>query len=231
MHGIDTFVPHFFSCVRGMRIIVTPEIVFEVPHVPRVEHPDYPGYERLRTVSKDELLSLFCETPYSWGDCQNTPYSSFAKGPSFLNMVMTFILHPLSHYNTITEPHVRFLLSLLEDISIDFSSQFILSLIDVYRDMATRDMLIFLSAITRILCHFSVSFPESPYFSFMGAIDRDTVRWSKAQLQPRRPRIGTTAPPASTAPSSSAGGVTLEAIMAQLVHMNARLNTLNDELC
>ena len=192
---------------------------------------DYPGYDHLRTVSKDELLSLFCEIPSFWVDRQNTPYSGFAKGPSFLNMVMIFILHPLSHYNTITEPHVRFLLSLLEDISIDFSSHFILSLIDVYRDMTTRDMLIFPLAITRILCHFFVSFPESLYFSVMGAIDRDTIRWSEAQLQPRRPQIWTAAPPASTAPSSSVGGVTFEAIMAQLVHMDARLDTLNDELC
>ena len=46
----------------------------------------------------------------------------------------------------------------------------------------------------------------------------------------------TIAPPTSTAPStsspsSSGGGVTLEAIMAQLVHMDARLDTLSDELC
>ena len=47
---------------------------------------------------------------------------------------MTFILHPLSHYNTITKPHARFLLSFLEGLTIDFPSQFILSLIDVYRD-------------------------------------------------------------------------------------------------
>ena len=33
------------------------------------------------------------------------------------------------------------------------------------------------------------------------------------------------------APSSSAGRVTLEATMAQLVRMNARLDTLSDELC
>ena len=39
------------------------------------------------------------------------------------------------------------------------------------------------------------------------------------------------APLASTAPLSSVGEVTLEAIMAQLVRMDARLNTLSDELC
>ena len=105
MHGIDTSVPHFFSRVWGTCIVVTPEIVSEVLHVPRVAHPDYPGYERLRTVSKDELSSRFCETPSSWGDHQNTPCSGFAKGPRFLNMVMTFVLHPLSHYNFITESH------------------------------------------------------------------------------------------------------------------------------
>ena len=65
--------------------------------------------------------------------------------------MMTFILHPLSHYNSITEPHAQFLLSLLEDISIDFPSHFILSLIDVYKDTTTRDKLIFPSAITRRL--------------------------------------------------------------------------------
>ena len=69
-----------------------------------------------------------------------------------------------------------FLLSLLEDISIDFPSHFILSLIDVYRDTVTRDKLIFLLAITRLLCHFSVSYPKSPHLSFICAIDAATVR-------------------------------------------------------
>ena len=58
--------------------------------------------------TKDELSSLFCETPSSWGDYQNTPCSGFAKGLRFLNIVMTFILHPLYHYNSITEPRAWF---------------------------------------------------------------------------------------------------------------------------
>ena len=70
MHKIDTLVPHFFCRVRGTHIVVTLNIVSEVLHVPRVTHPDYPGYERLRIVSKDELSSLFYETPSSWGDRQ-----------------------------------------------------------------------------------------------------------------------------------------------------------------
>ena len=151
-------------------------------------------------------------------------------------MVMTFILHPLSHYNSITKPHALFLLSLLEDISIDFPSHFILSLIDVYRDAVTRDKLIFPSAITRILRHFSVSIPESPHFTVMSAIDAATVQRSEAQHKLRRPRTKTATPLASTAlststPSSSVGEVTLEAIMALLVRMDAHLDTLSDELC
>ena len=82
-------------------------------------------------------------------------------------MVMTFILHPLSHYNTITKPRARFLLSHLEDISIDFPSHFVLSLIDVFRDMVTCDKLIFPLAIMWLLCHFSVSYLEFPYFLVM----------------------------------------------------------------
>ena len=42
--------------------------------------------------------------------------------------------------------------------------------------------------------------------------------------------LASTAPSTST-PSSSAGGVTLEAIMAQLVRMDAHLDTLSDKLC
>ena len=168
---------------------------------------------------KDELSSLFCETPSSWGDRQNTLCSGFVEGPRFLNMVMTFILHPLSHYNSITEHHARFLLSLLEHISIDFPSCFILSFIDIYRDMVTRDKLIFLLAITRILRHFSVSFSESPHFTVMCAIDATIVQQSEAQFRLRWPRTKTAIPLASTslstsAPSSSAGGVTFKAIMA-----------------
>ena len=101
-------------------------------------------------------------------------------------MVMTFILHPLSHYNTIIEPRACFLLSLTEDLSIDFHSHFILSLIDVYRDIATYDKLIFLSAITRILHHFFVSYPPSDPFYVMGAIDIATIGRSDAQLRSRR---------------------------------------------
>ena len=103
MHGFDYSIPHFITRVQGMRIIVTSDLISEVLHIPRVKFADYPGCNRLRTVSKDELMSLFCETPSSWGERQNTPCSGFAKGLRFLNMVLTFVLHLLSHYNSIIE--------------------------------------------------------------------------------------------------------------------------------
>ena len=183
MHRFDYSIPQFVTRIRGICIVVTPDIVSEVLHVPRVAHLDYPGYELLRTVSKDELTSLFYKTPSSQGECQNTPCSAFAKGLRFLNMVMTFILHPLSHYNTVIEPRAHFLLSFLEVISIDFPSHFILSLIDVYRDMATSDKLIFPSAIMWILRHFSIFYPTSPHFSIMCSIDAATIRQSEAQFR------------------------------------------------
>ena len=170
IHGIDTSVPQFATTFRGRRIVVTPDLIFEILHVPRVLHPDYLGCQCLRTVSKDELLSHFYETPSVWGERQNTPCSGFTKGPRFLNMVITFVLTPLSHYNSITKPHARFLLSFLEDLAIDFPTHFITSIIDVYQDMATHDKLIFPLVITRILRYFSIPIPNSPYFTVMGAI-------------------------------------------------------------
>ena len=148
--------------------------------VPRIEFPDYPSCERLRIVSKDELMFPFCEYPTTLGERLFKLCRPFAKGPRFINMVMTFVLHPLSHYSSITEPHARFLLSLLEHLTIDFPSHFILSIIDDYLDSASCDKLIFPSTITRILRHFSVSFPSSNHFTVMCAIDYATVKCSEA---------------------------------------------------
>ena len=75
MHGFDLSVHLFITCVRGTHIVVTPEIVSDVLRVPRVEHPDYYDCDRLKTVSKDELISAFCERPFDWGDRQCTYYS------------------------------------------------------------------------------------------------------------------------------------------------------------
>ena len=43
IHGIDTSVPQFATTFRGTRIVVTPDLIFEVLHVPRVAHLDYPS--------------------------------------------------------------------------------------------------------------------------------------------------------------------------------------------
>ena len=63
MHRIDRLVPLFFTRIRSTPIPVTPQLVVDVLRVPRIEFPDYPGCERLRTVSRDELMSTFCERP------------------------------------------------------------------------------------------------------------------------------------------------------------------------
>ena len=82
MHGFDYSVPLFVTHVRGMRIVVTLDIVSDVLYVPKVEHPDYPGCDRLKT--KDELISSFCERPSDWGERQFTSCTAFAKGLGFL---------------------------------------------------------------------------------------------------------------------------------------------------
>ena len=104
MHGIDRLVPLFFIRVRGTLIPITSQLVADVLRVPRIKFPDYPSCEHLRTVSRDELMSAFCECPSVWGERLFTPCRPFAKGPRFMNMVMNFVLHPLSYYNSITEP-------------------------------------------------------------------------------------------------------------------------------
>ena len=238
MHGIDQLVPLFFTHIRGMRIPLTPQLVVDVLWVPMIEFPDYPSCECLRIVSRDELMSAFYERPTSWDERLFTPCRPFAKGPRFMNMVMTFVLHPLSHYKSITEPRARFLLSLPEHLTIDFPFHFILSIIDVHLDSASHDKLIFPSVIMRILRHFSVPFPFFDHFTIMCAIDYATVKRSEAQLRLRqfdsatpssRSALSRSTPSTSTPPSSS-GDVSLGDIMAQLQRMGARLDTLSTKL-
>ena len=131
MHGFDHSVPYFVTYVWAISILVTLQLIVDVLRVPRIEFPDYPSYECLRTVSKDKLMFAFCERLSKWGERQ------------FLNIMMTFVLYHLSHYNSITESRARFLLSLLKHLTIDFPSHFILSLIDVFQDLTSRDKLIF----------------------------------------------------------------------------------------
>ena len=64
----------------------------------------------------------------------------------------------------------------------------------------------------------------------MCAIDATTVKHSEAQLFSRQSESTTPSTPSTFAPSSSARGVTFDAIMAQLQRMNTRLDTLITEL-
>ena len=96
-----------------------------------------------------------------------------------------------------------------------------LSIIDVFRDMATRDKLISPSAITQNLCHFFVPFSYSDHFFVMYAINVITVKRSEAQF--RSQQLNSAAPPSrltpsrfapsTSAPSSSMSDVSLGDIM------------------
>ena len=97
----------------------------------------------------------------------------------------------------------------------------------------THDKLIFPSAIMRILRHFSVPFPVSDHFHVMCAIDAATIKRSETQLRSRWSGLATPptpSTPSTSALSSSTGGVTLDAIMAQLQGMDTRLDTLTTEM-
>ena len=88
----------------------------------------------------------------------------------------------------------------------------------------------------RILHHFSIPIPDSPYFTIIGAISTASVRRSEAELLPKWPRTKTIDPATPAVPStfglsSSGGGVTLKAIMGQLQRMDTHLDILSDELC
>ena len=145
------------------------------------------------------MASLFYEKAMVWGETLNYSTTEFAKGPRILNTVMTFILTPRSHYNTIIEHRDHFLLSLIEDLSIDFPLHIIESMIDIYRDTATCDKLIFPSTITHILSHVHATIALYTPSYAMGAISMEFIRRSDAQLAAKRPRMESTSTDATPA--------------------------------
>ena len=80
MHAINTSVSRFTTVFRGTYIIVTPELIFEVLHVPKVDRPDYLSHCHLSSIFK-ELASLFCEKAMLWGGTLNFSITEFAKDP------------------------------------------------------------------------------------------------------------------------------------------------------
>ena len=138
-----------------------------------------------------------------WGDTLNFFINKFATSPMILNMVMTFVLTSRYQYNTITEPRACFLLSLMENLSIDFPSRMIVSIIDCYQETATCDKLIFPLAITRIFTHTHVTIPHFPLFHVMGAISKESIWRSVAQLVAKQPRVEKIDAAPTSRPSSS----------------------------
>ena len=201
MHAINNPVPRFTMVFWGKRIVVTPELIFEVLCVPRVDCPDYPSHHRFSSISRDEFALLICEEAMLWGGTLNFYTTKFAKGPRILNIVMTFVHTPQSHYSTITEPHARFLLSLMEGIFIEFPSHMIVFILDFYQDTATCDKLIFPLAITHILTHVHITIPPSSLFHFTGAISKESIWKSATQLSTKQPCVETMVV-ASAAPTS-----------------------------
>ena len=68
-------------------------------------------------------------------------------------MVMIFVLTLWLDYNTITEPHACFILSLVEDISIYFPLHVIASILDCYQDTALRDVVWFCFSFSHFMYH------------------------------------------------------------------------------
>ena len=79
MHAIDTSVPQFTTVFRGTHIVVTPKLISEVLHVPKVDHPNYPSHPHLSSIFRDELTSLFCEKAMLCGGTLNFSITEFAK--------------------------------------------------------------------------------------------------------------------------------------------------------
>ena len=72
IHGIDTSVPRFATTFQGTRIVVTPDLISKVLHIPRVTHPNYPSVS---------VFKLYPETSFCLTFVRHLPYGVVSKTP------------------------------------------------------------------------------------------------------------------------------------------------------
>ena len=60
---VNTFVPMFTTSVQGTCIFVTPKLISELVHVPRVAKSKHPNAPVFASLSLDALATIFCGQP------------------------------------------------------------------------------------------------------------------------------------------------------------------------
>ena len=118
------------SWIRGQKFTITKQTVIEALVVPLVRKPIYP-YSEFPTV--DDMMSLLCGYPVTWGTDPRINSCEFAEINSLYLWITCHNIYPISHVHIVLIDRCAFLYAFITDGSICFPSMFIQTIVDIYK--------------------------------------------------------------------------------------------------
>ena len=118
------------SWIRGLKFTITKQTMSKALGVPIVHKPTYP-YTKFPAV--DDMMSLFCGCPVSWGYEPRINSCEFTKLNSLYLRITCHNIYPISHVHTVPIERCAFLYAFVIDGSMCFPSMFIQTIVDISR--------------------------------------------------------------------------------------------------
>ena len=122
VYSEDTSGHYLTTWIHGQEFTISRQVVFEALGVPLVRKPVYP-YTEFPDV--DDMMSLLCGHPVSWGSEPRINSCEFIELNSLYLQITCHNIYPISHVHTVPIKCCVFLYALITYGSMCFPSMFI----------------------------------------------------------------------------------------------------------
>ena len=153
-----------------------------------VRKPTYPYIDFLVV---DDMMSLLCGRPISWGTEPRINSCEFTKLNSLYLRISCHNIYLISHVHTIPLDRCAFLYALVIDGFMGFPSMFIQTIVDIYRSTSKSQKLFFPMYIYRILKFLGLSdFPPLKLVHITALVGATYLRQRQAHMKSVEPSTG-----------------------------------------
>ena len=138
---------------------ISPDLVSTALQLLRVSEAGYP-FAPTTDPTDDTIMSYFSEKTMAWGSSSKCGSQSFTAKTRVFNLIMSFNILPLSHWNTLSKSRARFLYAFMKGVSIDLPSVICREMIEMHHCKDTSSLLNYPCLITRLFTYLKITLPS-----------------------------------------------------------------------
>ena len=138
---------------------ISPDVVSTALQLLRVSEAGYP-FAPTTDPTDDTIMSYFSEKTMAWGSSSKCGSQSFTAKTRVFNLIMSFNILPLSHWNTLSKSRARFLYAFMKGVSIDLPSVICREMIEMHHCKDTASLLNYPCLITRLFTYLKITLPS-----------------------------------------------------------------------